>query len=135
MLLEEVKITAEAPSVSSTTTIDSSAYDMAGFDGIMFVVRVGTTAANNDIRLRQSSATGGTYADLTGTKVVAGTNNQLMVDLFRPGKQFIKCQVQRGTATTIDALVALQYKGRTGPVTQPATSSAERWITPAEGTA
>lgn len=135
MLLDDTKITVEAPTATGVTTIDSAAYDMAGFAEIVFIVRLGSPAANNDIRVRQDVATGGAYADLAGTKVTSATLNQQMVSVARPGKQFVKCRVTRGTTTTIDAIVVIQTRARTRPAVQPATAIFETWVAPAEGTA
>lgn len=134
MLIDDTKITAEAPTAAGTSTIDSAAYDMAGFAEICFVVRLGTPAANNNIRVRQDVASGGAYADLANTLVNDAVKNQHMVTVSRPGKQFIKCRVTRGTSTTIDSLVVIQTRARTKPVTQP-TSVSETWVSPAEGSA
>jgi hypothetical protein len=134
MLLDDCKITFEAPTAAGTSTIDSAAYDMQGFRSICFIVRLGTPAANNNIRLRQDVASGGAYADLAGTLVNDAVKNQHMVDLTRSGKQFIKCRITRGTSTTIDGVIAIQYGARNRPVTQP-TSVMEIWNAPAEGTA
>jgi hypothetical protein len=135
-LLEDTKITIEAPTIAGTSTIDSAAYNMAGFDGIVFVVRLGTPAANNNIRVQQDIVTGmGAAADLTGTLVNSATLNQHMVDVKRPIEQFVRCRVTRGTSTTIDSIVAIQYRARQHPVTQPATSVSEQWHSPIEGTA
>ena len=134
MLLDDCKVTIEAPTAAGTTTIDSAAYDTAGFAGICFIVRLGTPAANNNIRLRQDVASGGTFADLAGTLVNDAVKNQHMVDLQYPGKQFVRCRVTRGTSTTIDGIVVIQYRARRRPVTQP-TSVYESWQNPAEGTA
>lgn len=134
MFLDDCKITAEAPTAAGTSTIDSAAYDMAGFAGICFIVRLGTPAANNNIRGRQDVATGGSYADLLGSLVNDAVKNQHMLDLYRPGKQFLKCRVTRGTSTTIDSLIVIQYRARTRPVVQP-TSVSEAYVSPAEGTA
>lgn|SRR5678816_925908 len=135
MFTDDCKVTIEAPTATGTTTIDSAAYDTAGFDGICFIVRLGTPAANNNIRARQDVATGGSYADLAGTLVNDPTNAQHVLDITRPGKQFVKCRVTRGTSTTIDAIVVVQYKARRRPVTQPTASTTERWQGPAEGSA
>lgn len=132
--LDSFKVTVEAPTVTGTSTIDSSAYDMSGYAGICFIVRLGSPAANNNIRARQDVATGGSYADLAGTLVNHATNNQHMVDIYKPGKQFVKCRVTRGTTTTIDSVTVIQYGSRVRPVTQP-TSVSEQWVSPAEGTA
>jgi hypothetical protein len=43
--------------------------------------------------------------------------------------------VTRGTSSTIDAIIAIQYRARTHPITQPATAIFEQWHSPAEGTA
>lgn len=134
MFLDDCKITAEAPTAAGTSTIDSAAYDMAGFAGICFIVRLGTPAANNNIRGRQDVATGGAYADLLNSLVNDAVKNQHMLDLYRPGKQFLKCRVTRGTSTTIDSLIVIQYRARTRPVVQP-TSVSEAYVSPAEGTA
>jgi hypothetical protein len=135
MFVDDYKITAEAPTAAGTTTIDSAAYDMGAYQGICFIVRLGTPAANNNIRGRQDVATGGTYADLASTLVNDAVKNQHVLEIFRPGKQFVKCRVTRGTSTTIDSLVVIQYNARgTKPVTA-ATSVVESYISPIEGTA
>jgi hypothetical protein len=107
---------------------------MAGFGGICFIVRLGTPAANNNIRARQETTSGGAYADLLGSLVNDAVKNQHMLDIFNTQEQFIKCRVTRGTSTTIDSLVVIQYKPRKRPVTQP-TSVSEVYVSPIEGTA
>lgn len=135
-LLEDCKVTVEAPTIAGTSTIDSAAYNMALWDGILFIVRLGTPAANNNIRAQQDTVTGmGAAADLAGTLVNSATLNQHMLDVKRPGKQFVRCRVTRGTSTTIDTITVVQYRGRNHPITQPATSVSETWHAPAEGTA
>lgn len=135
MFLDDSKVTVEAPTVTGTTTIDSASYDMSGFAEIVFIVRLGSPAANNNIRVRQDVATGGAFADLQGTLVGSATLNQQMVSVSRPGKQFVKCRVTRGTTTTIDSIIAIQTRARNRPATQPATSIFETWVQPPEGTA
>lgn len=135
-LLEDTKVTVEAPTIAGTSTIDSAAYNMAGYDGIVFVVRLGTPAANNNIRAQQDIVTGmGAAADLAGTLVNSATLNQHMLDVKRPIEPFVRCRVTRGTSTTIDGITVIQYRARTHPVTQPATAVFETWHSPAEGTA
>jgi hypothetical protein len=134
MLLDDCKVTVEAPTAAGTSTIDSAAYDTAGFAGICFVVRFGTPDATNNIRLRQDVASGGAFADLAGTLVNDAVKNQHMVDLQYPGKRFVRCRVTRAVSTTIDSIVVIQYRARKRPVTQP-TSVFESWQNPAEGSA
>lgn len=135
-LSEVVKVTTAAPTATGTSTITGAAIDMAGFDGVMVVIRLGSPATNNNIRLTQCDTTGGSYADLTGTLVGNhATDNPLIVDLKRPVEGFIKYVVTRGTTTTIDTVCVIQYKARTRPATQPSGTQIERHHAPAEGTA
>jgi hypothetical protein len=135
-LSEEVKITTVAPTATGTTTITSSAFDMAGYDGALFIVRLGSPATNNNLRIKQCDTTGGTYADLVGSKVGDhATDNPLIVDVKRPQEQFLKYEVTRGTTSTIDTVCVIQYKARTKGITQPSGTQIERWMNIAEGTA
>jgi hypothetical protein len=135
-LSESVKVAAEAPTATGTTTILSAAYDMSGWDGIMCIVRLGSPATNNNIRATQCTTSGGSYADLAGSLVGNNaTDNPLVIDLRRPQKQFIKFSVARGTTTTIDSMVVIQYRSRTQGQSQPSGTQIERWMSPAEGTA
>ncbi len=135
-MTNDFKISAEAPTATGTTTISSSAYDMTGFDAITFIVRIGTPAANNSIKVNQAATSGGSYNDLAGTNVGGATNNIKVVTVHRPGKQFIKCSVVRGTTTTIDALTVIQWRAKgVHPITQNTAVDFEEWFSPAEGTA
>jgi hypothetical protein len=135
-LSEEVKITTVAAVATGTTTITGTAVDMAGWDGALFIVRLGSPATNNNLRIKQCDTTGGTYADLVGSKVGDhATDNPLIVDVKRPQEQFLKYEVTRGTTSTIDIAVVIQYRGRNKGVTQPSGTQIERWQFLAEGTA
>jgi len=135
-LSDNIKVTVDAPTVAGTTEIDSTAIDMTGFDGVCFLVKLGTAAANNTVKGQQDTVTGfGTVADLAGSSTVAGvTNKVLVLDIQRPTKQFVRAAVLRGTSTTIDAIIAIQYKARSLPITQIVTSL-KQLASPAEGTA
>jgi hypothetical protein len=136
-LLHDVKITTYAPVATNTTTItQTTGLDMAGFDGALLVIRLGSPATNNNIRVQQCDTTGGSYADLAGTKVGDhATDNPLIVDVYRPKEQFLKYVVTRGTTTTIDTIAWIQYNARTRPTTQPSGTQAENHNWPSEGTA
>lgn len=136
-LSDNVKIDVEAPTATGTTTIDSATYDMAGYDGILFVVRLGSPAANNNIRVQQDSASNMSgAADLAGTLVNSATVNAHAVDVQRPSKRYVRCRVTRGTTTTIDSIIAIRYHARSKPVAQASASLVlEQHSTPAEGTA
>jgi hypothetical protein len=136
VLIDDVKVTTVASVVTGTTTITGAALDMAGFDGALFIVRLGSPATNNNIRVQECATSGGSYNDLAGTLVGNhATDNPLIVDIYRPRMQFLKYQVTRGTTSTIDIVTVLQYKARTNPAVQPSGTQAEKWVAPAEGTA
>lgn len=139
-LSENVKVTVDNATSAGTSAIDSTSIDMTGFDSVLFIVKLGTAAANNTIKGQGDTATGfGTVQDLTGTSVASSstsTNKVLMLDLQHPVKQFVRVEVTRGTSTTIDSITAIQYNARTVPVTQTATVvTLEQWNAPADGTA
>lgn len=132
---ESCKITVDGPTAAGTTTIDSTALDMANFKGVVYIVRFGSPAANNNIRGQDDDAIGmSTAADLAGTLVNSATNNVHVLDVKRVAKEFLRCRVTRGTSTTIDSIVAIQYNGDRLPITQLATVTFEQWQ-PLEGTA
>lgn len=135
-LSEECKITTVAPVATGTSTITGTALDMAGYDGAIFIVRLGSPATNNNLRVSQCDTSGGTYADLEGTLVGNhATDNPLIVDVKKPREQFLKYVVTRGTTTTIDIVTIIQYRARTRPPSQPSGTQIEKYTWPAEGTA
>jgi hypothetical protein len=135
-LSENCKITTVASVATGTSTITSSAFDMAGYDGVLFIVRLGSPATNNNIRVSQCDTTGGSYAELEGSLVGNhATDNPLVYDLKRPREQFVKYIVTRGTTTTIDIVTVIQYKSRNRAQSQPSGTQIERAHNPAEGTA
>lgn len=135
-LSDNVKIDVEAPTATGTTTINSSAYDMAGYEGILFLVRLGSPASNNNIRAQQDTVSGmGSAADLAGTLVNSASINLHALDINRPSERYVRCQVTRGTTTTIDTIVVLRYKSRALAIAQGAAIVLEQYNAPAEGTA
>ena len=134
--LDDVLVAVEAPTATGTTTIDSTAYDCGGYQGIMFIVRVGSTAANISIKGQQDTASGmGAAADIKDTAITATSNNVLVLDINRPQEQFVRCRVTRTTTTTIDTITVIRYGARKRSVTQAGTISAESYTSPIEGTA
>jgi hypothetical protein len=135
-LSENVKITTVAAVATGTSTITGSALDMTGYEGAIFVVRLGAPATNNSVKIQQCDTSGGTYADLTGTSVGShATDNPLIIDIKNTDEKFLKYVVTRGTTSTIDIVTIIQYGPQTRPVTQPSGTQIERWNAPAEGTA
>lgn len=135
-LFHDIKVTTVPAVASGTTTISGSAVDMSGFDGVCFIIRLGTPATNNNIRVQQCDTSTGTFADLVGTKMGDNsTDTPLLVEVLKPSKQFVRYQVVRGTASTIDIAVTQQYRGKQRPVVHAGAAQHERHLSPLEGTA
>ena len=134
-LSENVKITTFAPVATGTSTIlQTTGLDMTGFDGCLFIVRLGSPATNNTLSIKQAATVGGTYDALIGTSVGSHvSDNPLVVDVKRPIDGFLKYEVARGTTSTIDTICAIQYGARTRPTTQPSGTQLEKHHAPAEG--
>jgi len=137
-LSPEILVTLDGPTIAGTSAISSTPVDMAGFTGVLFLVKLGTAAANNNIRAQQDTAVGmASAADLAGTLVASGANTGLVLELLLSGstaEQFVRCLVTRGTSTTIDSMVTIRFGSRTQPTTLTGVSF-ESWNSAAEGTA
>ncbi len=126
-----------AGAASAGTAINSSAVDMAGFEGVIFIGSIATVNAANFANLAQGDTSGGAFVDLVATKVVPGVDgDSFMLDLFRPRKRFVRLEIDRGGVDTATGDVyAFQYGPREAPVTHGSTINAEFHPSPAEGVA
>lgn len=116
-LTEDALVTADDATTAGTTAVDSTGVDMTGYDGVLFVVKLGTAAANNTAKAQVSASSGSGYADVSGV-ITAASAKVLLVDVFRPSLQYARVEVTRGTSSTVDAIIAIRYKARSKPVTQ-----------------
>ena len=114
---------------AAQSTITSDEIDMAGFEGVLILVHMGTitSGAATTTFIRQDTATGlGSGATLTGsTHTIADTASDtvFLTDLYRPTEQFIDVRVTRATQNSvIQSIVAIQYNGRKPPVTHDAST-------------
>lgn len=144
-LLKDIKITRVMNAVAAgTTDQNSDEIDMQGYDGVVFIAAFGALTATQvtSIKAQQDTVTGMAGAqDLKDTKVgplADGDGNKcLVLDVYRPQERFVRCVVDRGTANAvIDGVIAIQYKGKKLPITQPSSVAFnEAHVSPAEGTA
>lgn len=145
-LLPDIKIIydAVAATAAGTTAVNGSIIDMAGYEGVVFVVRFGTLTATQVTKIKaqqDSDSGGGTMADLVGTASTALADGDggkvLALDVFRPIERYVRCVVVRGTANAVvEGGFAILYGGSTRPATQPADIiSKEVHVSPIEGTA
>lgn len=126
-LSEEIKLTlVQAALADGQTDPDSSAVDMAGFDGVMFVGIVGTItgAGTLDLTVQQSDDEAGApdaYNALSGATAQAtgagGDSDKLLViDVDQPSKRYLRTNLTRAAANSIwGGTLAIQYKARSKP--------------------
>jgi hypothetical protein len=128
-----------AVTTAGTSEIDGSTIDTAGYEGVMFIAKFGTAAANNTLQAQQDSASDmSTAADLEGSSVGVGASDEIVwLDIYRPRERYVRVQAERGTSTTLEWGVALLYGAKNQPVdnTVAGTIHGETLISPAEGTA
>lgn len=138
-LSKNVKITkVKATQAANTTTINSDAVDMQGWDGVTFLASIGTAAVDNGVKAQQDTASGmGSAADLANTKILSdGVQTDFVLDIYKPQERYVRCAVLRATSTTIEAVWAIQYRGIKKPVSNATAAQAtELHASPAEGTA
>lgn len=146
-LAHDTKLTRHSNAVAAGTTdiTPSNGVDMAGFDGVLFVVAFGaiTAGAVTSIKAQQSSDDGSsdTFADIAGTAVTVGDGDDdkvFYLDIVRPTERYVRIVVDRGTQNAVlDSIVATQYRARSKPTTHDSTTvgGGEVHIGAAEGTA
>jgi hypothetical protein len=148
-LLPEISIVRALNAVAAGTTVQNgTGFDMqsdGGYDGVLFILAVGALTATQvtALKAQQSDDNGSAddYTDLTGTltgPLADGDGNKLVVlDIFRPGKRYVRPVVNRATANAvIDGVIAIGYRNRTPPTAQGANVAfSEAHVSPAEGTA
>jgi hypothetical protein len=117
---------------------------MEGFEGVEFIMLGGTiTDGLLAIKVQEGAQPAlGDAADLQGTLTTlqnTDDNKAAVVDVFRPAKRYVRPVIVRGGATgaVIDGVIAIQYKARSKPTINDATTvgATETWVSPPEGTA
>lgn len=145
-LSNHVKFTlAEAATVAGTADIESAVYDMAGFEGIVFMTTFGTITSGAVTSIKAQQGTDATVtdaADLLGSAITVADDDDgqtFMIDIYRPRERYVRCVVDRGTQNAVvGEIYALQYDKRgVLPIvnTVANTLTLETHVSPAEGTA
>jgi hypothetical protein len=125
---------ADPPQGAGISAVTSTIIDTVGYEGVMFIVRLGTVSAQNTIRVQQDAdPTGATMADLPVTILGSATANTLVLTVARPTKRYVRCYVSRVTSSTIDGMIGILYGGSTLPAVQPGAVAMATHSSPAEG--
>ena len=145
-LTDEVKlIKVKDHSAAGTSEVDSAGVDMeqdGGYDGVIFFTSFGTAAADNYANLQQSDDDGSSdgYSDLAGTKLTTGaspSNEDIVLDILRPQKRYVRCKAMPTTSSTVESIWALLYRSTKGLCVNSVSGTllAGQFLAPAEGTA
>jgi hypothetical protein len=106
------------PATHSAGNQDTAAIDVKNFGRVMFVLLAGNLSGGGvlDFKLMSSTASAGTYTDLTGKAITPmnnadGTNCQAIVEVLASDlpddHRFVKGRLTIATASSPAALVAL----------------------------
>ena len=140
-LLKGAKITEViSATVTGTTNINGTVVDMANFEFVAFITSLGTAAANNGHKVQQgTTANASDQADLLGSSLLCNNaaGKVLMSEVLHPQERYVRPVVIRGTTTTINSVLAIQWGPRTTPIDNNVVDvqAAETHVSPAEGTA
>ena len=103
----------------------------------MFIAKFGTAASNNTLQAQQDAASDMSgVQDLKDTKVTVGSSDEIVwLEIANPLDRHVRCQVQRGTSTTLDWCIAIQGGPKKLPVDNATagTIAGELHVGPPEG--
>ena len=116
---------------AGTSPVTSSILDMKGFDAVAFIADMGTCVSGGTVALAASentvsSTSGGTTVSggSTGTVTTgtASSNSTLALDCIRPSKRYVYATWTPTTSNAaLNTIVAIQYRAKSVPTTQPAS--------------
>lgn len=139
-LLKDAKVTRVMNAVAAGQTAQSTtALDMSGYDAVLYVVLFGTVTDNSVLTATanenaSNSNSGGTAVTGGATAAVTAatnSNNVMLVDVVRQSKQYSYLTITRTAQNAaIDGVIAIQYRTRSLPVTQPTTVIGSALSTP-----
>lgn len=134
-------VLAKAAQTAATSAVNSDIIDMQGFEGVIFLTRFGTAAADNSVKIQSGANSSLTdAADLEDTSVVSGadpSNEAVYVDVYKPQERYVRLVASRGTSSTLGEIWAIKYGARKLPQTHAVsgTLTGETHVSPDEGTA
>lgn len=110
---------------AGTTEVDSSILDMAGYDGVMFIVDLGTVTDASVMTLTVQQNTANSTSGMTAITGAAATftastssNKAMLVDVYRPLDRYVRAAFTRTTQNAVvNTIIAIQYKAKFQPTT------------------
>ena len=142
MLSENIKISTALDYASGTADRNGATLDMAGYDGVLVVCKLATIAVGAVTSIKMQSGAASDMSDAadlagTGVSIAADDDDEIKyIDLYQPLERYVRCVVDKDASNACaESVVYIQYRGKSGPVTQPTGTEGERHQSPAEGTA
>lgn len=104
---------------AGTTAVNGAHVDMQGFDGVLFIMGVGTLTAGQVTALKAqggAAVNDSDQADLVGAVspnlADADSNKLVFLDVYCPQQRYVRPVVLRATANAvIDFVIAILYQG------------------------
>jgi hypothetical protein len=117
---------------AGTTKRTSTILDMAGYDGVLFVIGLGTIIEDGTLdgfveQNVDNSTVGMARVATTSAYTVlaadaAKTQSCILIDVYRPQERYLQCNITPAVQNAVVlGIVAIRYKGRVKPETQDAT--------------
>jgi hypothetical protein len=130
-LSKQVKVAlVQAPLADGQTDPDSTAVDMAGFDGVVFIGITGTITGNGTVSLKASqSSNNSDFNDLSGmvatTVATADDDSFLILDVYQPTDRYVRTTLSRAVDNSVyGGTIAIQYGAEVKPTVHDATTLA-----------
>lgn len=127
-LIKESKFTRVSDGATAgTSAVNSASVDMTGFNGLTFVVELGTvTSGGTGTAVIAYSDDDSTFTDLENPITVAWTDTAsegvLLLTVAKPTHRYYRCELARADANSVvDSILAIQ----TDPILKPTTQSAD----------
>lgn len=142
-LLKDCKISrVENAAAAAQTELQTDVLDMSGFDAVCFIALLGDVTTGSVLTLTAKQNTANSVSSPTPTDVTDGDatftagasdadNKLLVVDVIRPAERYVFASLTRTTANAVvDGIIAIQYRTKDFPVTQPSSILASALSTP-----
>ena len=120
---------------NSTGTLQTTVFDMTGYEGLLLLSGRATTDADTSSKLFiQDGTASDAMSDTTGMQNITKTG--LYLDVVRPVKRFVQGNFKTtASGADVQQIWALRYGARTQPTTQPASTTGKVLYSPGSGTA
>ena len=120
---------------NSTGTLQTTVFDMTGFEGIVLLSGRATTDADSSSKLFfQTGTASDSLSDTTGQQAISKTG--IYLECVRPVKRYLQGNFKTtASGADVQQIWAIRYGPRVLPTTQPASTTGLIVYSPGSGTA